>query len=46
MRVALLSLVAVLAGCSRSTSVSLVEGFCLNNEADRCYFDTPVMDGF
>jgi hypothetical protein len=42
-----LALVAVLlTGCLPAKSVALVEGYCTNNEADRCYHDMPVMDGF
>ena len=27
-------------------TVALVEGYCKNNEANRCYYDTAPLDGF
>jgi hypothetical protein len=45
MKIAPLAVAAsLLAACA--SEVTLVEGYCQNGEADRCYFDHPVMDGF
>ncbi len=42
--IALLSL--ALAGCSASGPVTLIEGYCTANEADRCFYDRDPHDGF
>jgi hypothetical protein len=37
----------LLAGCSgRAGPITLIEGYCAANEADRCYFDHDPGDGF
>jgi hypothetical protein len=47
MRAALLAISTTLAACSGAHGpIALVEGYCPNNEADRCYFASAPNDGF
>ncbi len=46
-RLAVVAALLAAAGCGTAPKpVMLVEGYCPANEAPRCFYDHPPMDGF